>query len=280
SLTVAGTVTVNDYITQGLGTNAAVGELIGVNNPPNGGGNPDYDTFLRKMAISGTARFGTGRNYSTGPPNDVTAGGGIVHNATGLVPVPFEPLPGFDWDEVTDPPYTVIYPPYPSWAAFISWANDPANKTNLRGAHYVPGAGTHSWIMNGFTFAEDFLLVVDGSVTLAGSPNFNAANAPITVTVVGNQATSQVSAGAPVLVTSDNLRFLIYSKGTTNIGLPTLIYGALYAEKGVSGTNLEIHFRPPETAGFIWDPSLGTSYTPRPGVWREASASAPPCTVP
>jgi hypothetical protein len=281
SLTVAGTVTVNDYITQGLGSNAAVGELIGVNNPPNGGGNPAYDTFLRKMAISGTARFGTGRNYSTGPPNQVTAGGGIVHNATGLVPVPFEALPGFDWDEVTDPPYTpkTLYTGVNAWDDFMSWvSSDP---TALTGAHYVQNTGqSTSWNMNGHTFADDFILVVDGSVTLAGSPSFDAANAPITVTVAGNQATSQVSAGAPVLVTSDDLRFLIYSKGTANIGLPTLIYGALYAEQGVSGTNLEIHFRPPETAGFIWDPSLATSYTPRPGVWREASASAPPCTVP
>ncbi|MGH8875255.1 MAG: hypothetical protein ACRDVM_08405, partial [Acidimicrobiia bacterium] len=178
----AGTVTVNEDVTQTGGSNATVGDLEGLS-----------DADLRKFHANNDIRV-AGTLTST---SQTTAGGEILQGVTGLVPGPDIPLPVFDWANVTGGQT------YPDWSTFeTTYLN--ANSGSLSGYHYVQDAsGNDTWDVKQSTFADDFLLVVDGALTLTGPADVAVGAAPVTVTVVGNTSSSTVATGNLFRSTTD-----------------------------------------------------------------------------
>ncbi|MDF1597793.1 MAG: hypothetical protein P1T08_17065 [Acidimicrobiia bacterium] len=242
------------------------------------------DAFFTKATVVGkVSLFG---NVLAG--SDLTAGS-LGQNLVTLEPVVADPLPDFDWNKITAtyggphsfngvPAGGPVYE-WSTWNSFDLWYK--ANSGNLKGWHRVTDAGSYTWRLAqgaGSTFTDDFMLVFDGQLTVDGSSNIDPTQAPITVTLVGYQASSDLQFGKN-LSSSDDQRWVMYSKGSVGAKNLATIYGVVYGETDNSVNHLEVHFRPPNSdLGFIW----GTErrVIARPFVWREVPEDPTPCTLP
>ncbi|MFW2339494.1 MAG: hypothetical protein ACN4GK_05540 [Acidimicrobiia bacterium] len=243
------------------------------------------DAFFQKATVAGkVSLFGT-----VVPGSDLTAGS-LGENLVTLDPVSVDPLPDFDWTKIT----TVYGGPHSidgttaatgpvflwsTWGNFDAWFK--ANRSDLFGWHYVEDPGAYTWrlaVGGGTTFGDDFMLVFDGEMTVDGSSNIDPASAPVTVSIVGNQITSDLQFGKN-LSSNDDHRWVMYSKGTVGAKNLATIYGVVYGETDNSVNHLEVHFRPPNSdLGFIFGSERRV--IARPFVWREVPDDPIPCVLP
>ncbi|MDH5372865.1 MAG: hypothetical protein OEX97_07975, partial [Acidimicrobiia bacterium] len=81
------------------------------------------------------------------------------------------------------------------------------------------------------------------------------------------------------LSSSDDLLYVVYSKGTLGASNLSKIYGVVYGERDNSTNKLEVHFRPPKSdLGFTFATNLRVMA--QPSVWREIPEDTLPCTLP
>lgn len=236
-------------------------------------------TVAGKVSLSGTLVAGS----------DLTAGS-LGENLVTLDPVTVDALPDFDWARIImvyggphsiDGGAAAVGPVFvwSTWNNFDLWYKN--NRANLYGWHRVLDPGSYTWRLaqgGGSNFGDDFMLVYDGQLTLDGSSSIDPAAAPVTVTIVGNQNTSDLQFGKN-LSSSDDHRWVMYSKGTVGAQNLATIYGVVYGEADNSVNHLEVHFRPPNSdLGFIWGSERRV--IAQPYVWREVPTGAMPCPLP
>jgi hypothetical protein len=260
SVYVAGRTTANGYIDDQHSGDTFVGDVIAVDDTT-GLGPPGHDAYFKKATIGGVVRLG-----GTLKPGSDIGGAPLVENATGLQRVPLRNLPTFAWNAAD---YSPPGQTYATWTEFMTTYLNP-NKTALSGAHYVTEAGLNQTLdLKDLKFAGDFVLVVDGSLELISGAGLAAgATPPLNVVVVANQASSLIKTGNNFQSTND-LRFLLYSKGQFNANNQTTIYGSVYANADVSSNQLTLHYRRPNkdiVSGFSF---ANDTMDVVPGVWRE-----------
>ncbi len=246
------------------------------------------DAYFKKAVVNGKVSLygdllpGSGLTAGTLGTNLTTLDSQAVHS---------DSLPTFDWGEILfthggphsiDGGIAATGPVFEwtSWSTFDQWFT--ANKHNLYGWHYVRDPGFYNWRLalgGASVFSDDFMLVYDGSLLVEGTSSLDPAAAiPVTVTVVGNQPTSDLQFGRN-LSSSNEHRWVMYSKGTAGAQQLTTIYGVVYGEKDNSSNRLEVHFRPPNgDLGF--DFGSQRRVIARPFVWREVPDATPPCVLP
>ncbi len=258
-----GTVIANDWIDDRKGASYVRDVLV-----------PQGDAYFE----AGTAVGGTIRVGGVLLPGSNVGGAPVVEGAT-LEPVVVEPLPSYDWNTAK-----LTYGPsaqeYATWNDFINNYYNP-NRGALTGEHYVKDPGSYTWRLNagtGAVFADNFVLVVDGQLDIRGGGSVAPGAAPVTVSVIGNQATSSVILGQQFLSTED-LRWLVYSKGEFGASSLTTVYGVVYGERDVSSNNLTVFYRPPASDNgfsFVIDRRIDVE----PLVWREVPEGSLPCDLP
>ncbi len=260
SMFVQGNTTANGAIDDGHAGDIFQGDVISVTS----------DAYFAKADIGGTVRLGgvllPGSDVGTAP---------VVENATGLTPVEPNTLPDYDWATAklgySNPQE------YATWNDFLTTYYN-GNKNALSGQHYVKDTGSYTWSLFKATFAEDFVLVVDGQLEITKAPTPDPAAVPIWVTVVGNQSTSKITLGQNFKST-ESLRYLVFSKGEFASDSLSVIYGVVYGNYDTSSNNMTVHYRPPKNEiGFTFTdlPQVDTE----PLVWREVPFASPPCTLP
>lgn len=270
---IEGRVTVNGYIDDQHAGDTFVGDVIAVVDGPglDASGN---DAFFKKATVGGVVRLG-GTIEPTSEINGSTPGGPLVQGATGLEPVPLRGIPDFTWDKND---YTPQGNEYSNWSNFQTWYNNPANKASLSGAHYVADPGAYTWDLKDAQFGDDFLLAVEGDLTIRRNASLTGtALPPVEVVVVGNRAPGTLSAGDPgskvtmgqSFLSTNDLRFLIYSKGQFAAENLTTVYGTVYAREDVSSNKLILHYRRPETDALSGFDFTAEGLDAEPGVWRE-----------
>lgn len=267
---IEGRTTTNGYINHDSPDDRYVGDVIVVEDrdPPNAVDAAGNDAYFRQAYVGGVVRLGgTLKPGSDLDPYSGTDPVPVIEDAVGLEPVPLRALPSFTWDAADYSPAGLTYS---TWSDFLTYYS--ANKTSLSGAHYVQDTGTYTWNLLNAKFADDFVLVVDGQLTMERAAGLTAtAPKPVNVMVVANQTGGRISTGLN-LYSSEDLRFLIYSKGEFDASTLTTIYGAVYAEKDVSSQKLILFYRPIEnelTKGFSF---TSEGFRAEPGVWREVPA--------
>ncbi len=260
NLFVQGDTTVNGAIDDQHAGDTFGGDVISVNS----------DAYFAMANIGGTVRLGgvllPGSNVSGAP---------VVENATGLTPVEQDTLPDYDWATAK-----LGYSNPQEWATWADFINNyyTPNKTNLSGQHYVRDSGSYVWTMRRAEFVEDFVLVVDGQIELEAPSAPDPDAVPVWVTVVGNQPTSKITVGRNFKSTEE-LRFLLYSKGAFASDSLSEVYGVVYGTTDTSTNNLTVYYRPPKSEiGFTFTdlPQVDTE----PLVWREVPAAGLPCDLP
>ncbi len=284
---IDGSVFVNGYIQDDkVGTNYLADVVARHSNPAS----PYTKSYFRKATIGGTLYFRTATG-SLQAGSNVT--GTVVYNANAYdQPFPNIALPAFTWNPSEYGPIggvpslaAVGSNTWPSWASFQTWYS--ANKTNLRGAHYVNGGGTLD--LGGAYLTNHFLLATSDNLTLKGTAAGAApALAPATVTLVVDNPNKRLTIAQSSNSIPNTVHHLIVSEGEFDASQQTTIYGSIYGKKDISQQRLEIHFRPPVdaiTTGFTFDPNLADKFIPQPGVWREVGVSDPVslstyCTIP
>jgi hypothetical protein len=266
---IEGRTTTNGYINHDSPDDRYVGDVIVVEDrdPPNAVDAPGNDAYFRQVYVGGVVRLGgTLKPGSDLDPYSGTDPVPVIEDAVGLEPVPLRSLPSFTWVAADYSPSGVTYA---TWNDFLTYYN--ANKTSpgLSGAHYVQDTGSYTWNLLNAKFADDFVLVVDGKLAMERAAGLTAtAPKPVDVVVVANRTDGRISTGLN-LYSSEDLRFLIYSKGEFSASNLTTIYGAVYAEKDVSNQKLILFYRPIEdelTKGFAFADEW---FRAEPGVWRE-----------
>ncbi|MGH8873683.1 MAG: hypothetical protein ACRDVM_00280 [Acidimicrobiia bacterium] len=265
---IEGTVTVNGYIDDQHAGDNFVGDVIAVLDGPglDASGN---DAYFKKATVGGVVRLG-GTIEPTSNINGSTPGGPLVQGATGLEPVPLRGIPDFTWDKNDYSPQGSEW----SSANFKTWYE--ANQALLSGAHYV--AGDYTWDLKDAQFEDDFLLAVEGDLTIRGNASLTGtALPPVEVVVVGNRVPGTLSAGDPgskvtlaqSFLSTNDLRFLVYSKGQFAAENLTTVYGTIYAREDVSSNKLIVHYRRPETDTLSGFDFTAEGLDVEPGVWRE-----------
>lgn len=275
---IEGRVTSNGFIDDQNPGDTFVGDVIVVEdrNAPNAVDSAGHDAYFKDAIIGGVVKL-TG---TLKPSSDIN-GASLLEGATGLQPVALRNLPGFTWSPADYDPAEPIAT-YATWNDFLTTYYN-GNKTSLTGAHYVQDSAMDvTWDTKNARFAKDFILVVDGKVTVKGEASTAAsASPPVQVVVAGNQTTSKVTL-AQNFFSSNDLRWLVYSKGQFEASQVTTIYGSVYAYEDVSSNKLVVHYRPPQDdiiQGFVF---ADENYDAEPGVWREIPADGldSHCTLP
>ena len=245
----------------------------------------DGDAYFKKATVVGKVSLGGVLD----PSSDLTAGS-LATGLPTLADIGNEPLPDFKWADVVlaqgaaqlDGGSGAVGPVFEwtTWAKFDSWFK--ANRNAMYGWHHVTDTGSHTWKLSqgGATeWADDFMLVFNGSLLLEGGSSIAAAaTAPVMLTIVADSPTSDFQFGKN-LSSSDDLLYVVYSKGTLGASNLSKIYGVVYGEKDNSSNKLEVHFRPPKSdLGFTFATNLRVMA--QPSVWREIPEDTLPCTLP
>ena len=245
----------------------------------------DGGAYFRKSNVVGSVSLGGALD----PTSDLTAGS-LATGLPTLADIDSQPLPGFDWSTIVlahsglsvDGGPTASGPVFEwsTWDNFEEWYE--GNRDAMYGYHYVKDSGSYAWKLSlgGSTeWSEDFMLVFDGNLLLEGGSSLDpSATAPVLLTFIANETTSDFQFGKN-LSSSDDLQYVVYSRGTVGASNLAKIYGVVYGESDNSANKLEVHFRPPKSdIGFTFPTNLRVMA--RPLVWREVPDDPIPCTLP
>ncbi len=275
NLEVQGNIFVQDYMSDSANGSSYGGDVTVA----------DGGAYFKKSTVVG--KVGLGGDLD--PTSNLTAGS-LATGLPTLEHIAYEPLPGFDWADIvavhgaaqinggtgaTGPVFE-----WTTWGQFDDWFK--ANRDSMFGWHHVTDAGSHTWKLSqgGSTeWSDDFMLVFDGNLTLEGGSSIGgAATAPVMLTFVADTVTSDFQFGKN-LSSSDDLQYVVYSKGTVGASNLTKIYGVVYGEADNSANKLEVHFRPPPSdIGFTFPTTLRVMAQPL--VWREVPDGVLPCPLP
>ncbi len=203
-------------------------------------------------------------------------GATLIPNANDMQPVPDVSLPVFTFNAADYAGYTINY--YANLAAFRTYQS--ANSNNLKGVHVVASGDGSEVNFHQQTFTDDFVLIVDGSYKVRGTPKKGStpSGEPASVIIVMKQAAGTLTLGQNFQSVPGEVHHLVFSNGIVTSTNQSVIYGAMYGYKDLTGNRLEIHFRPPTEGviqGFEFDPALADSFIPEPGDWRDVSPVAP-----
>lgn len=207
-------------------------------------------------------------------------GATLIPDANDMQPVPAVSLPVFTFNAANYTGYTITY--YANLTAFRLYV--AANGNNLKGVHVV-AAGDGSVVdFHQDTFTDDFVLIVDGSFEIRGTPKKGStpSGEPASAIIVMKNAAGTLTLGQNFQSVPGEVHHLIFSNGIVTSTNQSVIYGAMYGYKDQTGNRLEIHFRPPAEGviqGFEFDPALADSFIPEPGDWRDVSPNAEPITA-
>lgn len=207
-------------------------------------------------------------------------GATLIPNANDMQPVPDVSLPAFTFNAADYPGYTITY--YANLTALRAYV--AANGNNLKGVHVV-AAGDGSVVnFHQNTFTDNFVLIVDGSFEIRGTPKKGSTPTgdPASVIIVMKNAAGTLTLGQNFQSVPGEVHHLVFSNGIVTSTNQSVIYGALYGYKDQTGNRLEIHFRPPSEGviqGFEFDPALADSFIPEPGDWRDVSPNSEPVTA-
>jgi hypothetical protein len=249
---------------------------------------PSFDVDTDVIVTQGSAFIENGDvSGSINLGGTLLPGSGVTYGSLGetltLEPNDVQSLPDFDWSVIvaTYGAPSAGGPVYwhDSWADFSNYFS--INRGALSGWHYVADTGAYTLKLGtggGATFADDFMLVHEGTLTVEGGADVNPAETPITVSLIGTNPAGAVWVGKN-LKSNEDLRYLVFSKGEVGAKNLSIVYGVIYGETDGSSNQLTVHYRPPNNdLGFIF--SYDKHAVAQPYVWREVQDDPLPCPTP